>query len=66
MGVRLSIGVCWGRDAHLSWVWQLYVAHVFLFMQFMATVAYLVDDLNNAIYAEEFRTADFSRSRVWR
>src|SRR5712691_2162399 len=40
-------------------VWQLYVAHVFLFMQFMATVAYLVDALNNAIYAEEFRTADF-------
>jgi hypothetical protein len=39
--------------------WQLYVAHVFLFMQFMATVAYLVDDLNNAIYAEEFRAADF-------
>src|SRR2546422_10262611 len=40
-------------------VWQLYVAHVFLFMQFMATVAYLVDALNNAIYAEEFRAADF-------
>ena len=40
-------------------VWQLYVAHVFLFMLFMATVAYLVDDLNSAIYAEEFRAADF-------
>jgi len=40
-------------------VWQLYVAHVFLFMQFMATVAYVVDDLNNSIYAEEFRAADF-------
>src|SRR5713101_5665823 len=40
-------------------VWQLYVAHVFLFMQFMATVAYLVDALNNPIYAEEFRAADF-------
>src|SRR2546426_11227437 len=40
-------------------VWQLYVAHIFLFMQFMATVAYLVDALNNAIYAEEFRAADF-------
>jgi hypothetical protein len=40
-------------------VWQLYVAHVFLFMLFMATVAYLVDDLNNAIYAEEFGAADF-------
>jgi hypothetical protein len=40
-------------------VWQLYVAHVFLFMQFMATVAYRVDALHNAIYAEEFRAADF-------
>lgn len=40
-------------------VWQLYVAHVFLFMQFMATVAYVVDTLNNSIYAEEFRAADF-------
>src|SRR3989441_631068 len=40
-------------------VWQLYVAHVFLFVQFMATVAYVVDDLNNSIYAEEFRAADF-------
>lgn len=40
-------------------VWQLYVAHVFLFMQFMATVAYRVDALHNAIYAEEFHAADF-------
>ena len=40
-------------------VWQLYVAHVFLFMQFMATMSYLVDALNNPIYAEEFRAADF-------
>jgi hypothetical protein len=40
-------------------VWQLYVAHVFLFMQFMATTAYLVDTFNNAIYAEELRAADF-------
>ncbi len=47
----------WMRIYHR--VWQLYVAHVFLFMQFMATVAYLVDALNNAIYAEEFRAADF-------
>jgi hypothetical protein len=40
-------------------VWQLYVAHVFLFMQFMATTAYLVDTFSNAIYAEELRAADF-------
>ena len=40
-------------------VWQLYVAHVFLFMQFMATVAYQVHALNNSIYPEEFRAAEF-------
>src|ERR671918_2255251 len=32
-------------------VWQLYVAHVFLFMIFMAMMAYTVDALNNALYA---------------
>lgn len=50
----------WMRIYHR--VWQLYVAHVFLFMQFMATVAYRVDTLNNAIYAEEFRAADFLKT----
>jgi hypothetical protein len=40
-------------------VWQLYVAHVFLFMIFMATVAYTVGTLNSALYAEEFLAADF-------
>jgi hypothetical protein len=40
-------------------VWQLYVAHVFLFMLFMATVAYTVGALNNSLYAEEFRAANF-------
>jgi hypothetical protein len=40
-------------------VWQLYVAHVFLFMIFMATVAYTVGTLNSSLYAEEFLAADF-------
>jgi hypothetical protein len=40
-------------------VWQLYVAHVFLFMMFMATVAYTVGALNSSLYAEEFRAASF-------
>jgi hypothetical protein len=31
-------------------------------MQFMATVAYRVDTLHNAIYAEEFRIADFLKN----
>src|SRR5688572_7980049 len=40
-------------------VWQLYVAHVFLFMMFMATVAYMIGALNNSLYAEEFGAANF-------
>jgi hypothetical protein len=40
-------------------VWQLYVAHVFLFMIFMATVAYAVGVLNSSLYAEEFGAANF-------
>jgi hypothetical protein len=40
-------------------VWQLYVAHVFLFMMFMAMVAYTVGALNNSLYAEEFGAANF-------
>jgi hypothetical protein len=40
-------------------VWQLYVAHVFLFMMFMATVAFTVGALNSSLYAEEFGAANF-------
>src|ERR671931_1559432 len=40
-------------------VWQLYVAHVFLFVMFMATVAYTVGALNSSLYAEEFGAANF-------
>jgi hypothetical protein len=40
-------------------VWQLYVAHVFLFMMFMAMMAYTAGALNNSLYAEEFGAANF-------
>ena len=40
-------------------VWQLYVAHVFLFVMFMGTVAYTVGALNSSLYAEEFGAANF-------
>ena len=40
-------------------VWQLYVAHVFLFMMFLALVAYTAGALNNSLYAEEFGAANF-------
>lgn len=40
-------------------VWQLYVAHIFVFMLFMATVAHAAASLNSGLYADEFRAADF-------
>jgi hypothetical protein len=40
-------------------VWQLYVAHIFLFMMFMAMVAYTVGALNSSLYAEEFGAGNF-------
>jgi hypothetical protein len=42
-------------------VWQLYVAHVFLFMMFMALVGHMAGALNNPLYVEEFRATDFLR-----
>jgi hypothetical protein len=40
-------------------VWQLYVAHVFLFMVFLAVVAYSEGALNKSLYAEEFGATSF-------
>ena len=39
--------------------WQLYVAHIFLFMIFIAEVSYTVTTFNNPMYNEEMRVADF-------
>jgi hypothetical protein len=40
-------------------VWQLYVAHVFLFMMYMALVAHSTATIANPLYAEEVGVADF-------
>jgi hypothetical protein len=40
-------------------VWQLYVAHIFLFMIFTAEVSYTIETFNNPMYAEELRVGDF-------
>lgn len=40
-------------------VWQLYVAHIFLFVIFTAEVSYTVLRYNNPLYAEELRVGDF-------
>jgi hypothetical protein len=40
-------------------VWQLYVAHIFLFVIFTAEVSYTVLTFNNPMYADELRVGDF-------
>ena len=40
-------------------LWQLYVAHIFLFMIFLALVAYTEASLNKSLYAEEFGATNF-------
>jgi hypothetical protein len=40
-------------------VWQLYVAHIFLFVIFTAEVSYTVLAVNNPMYTEELRVGDF-------
>jgi hypothetical protein len=39
--------------------WQLYVAHIFLFMIFIAEVSYTVNAFNNPMYNEEMGVGDF-------
>src|SRR6195256_2199533 len=39
--------------------WQLYVAHVFLFVIFIAEVSYTASAFKNPMYNEEMRVADF-------
>ena len=43
----------------LKRVWQVYVAHVFIFVIFMAQIAYLTTSLDNPLYSEEMRAFDF-------
>jgi hypothetical protein len=40
-------------------VWQLYVAHIFLFVIFTAEVSYTLVAIQNPMYAEELGVADF-------
>ena len=39
--------------------WQVYVAHVFIFVIFMAEIYYLTKNLENPLYSEEMRAFDF-------
>ena len=52
-------GVFYAMAQILRRVWQLYVAHIFLFMIFIAEVSYTVTTFNNPMYNDEMRVADF-------
>ncbi len=59
-GRRLaSKGAFYATAQVLRRAWQLYVAHIFLFMLFIAEVSYTAATFKNAMYNEEMRVADF-------
>jgi hypothetical protein len=43
----------------LKRAWQIYVAHVFLFMIYLAEISYVATSFENPLYAEEMNILDF-------
>ncbi|MGC2414071.1 MAG: OpgC domain-containing protein [Stellaceae bacterium] len=59
-GRRLdSKGALYATAQVLRRAWQLYVAHIFLFVLFVAEVSYTASAFKNPMYNEEMRVADF-------
>jgi hypothetical protein len=59
-GRRLgSKGALYASAQVLRRAWQLYVAHIFLFVLFIAEVSYTATAFKNPMYNEEMRVADF-------
>jgi len=59
-GRRLvSKGALYATAQVLRRAWQLYVAHIFLFVLFVAEVSYTARAFKNPMYNEEMRVADF-------
>ena len=59
-GRRLaSKGALYATAQVLRRAWQLYVAHIFLFVLFIAEVSYTSTAFKNPMYNEEMRVADF-------
>lgn len=52
-------GALYATAQVLRRAWQLYVAHVFLFVIFIAEVSYTATTFKNPMYNEEMRVADF-------
>jgi hypothetical protein len=55
----VSQGPLYATARILSRAWQLYVAHIFLFVIFVAEVSYTVTTFNNPMYNDEMRVGDF-------
>src|SRR6266404_319756 len=59
-GRRLaSKGALYATAQVLRRAWQLYIAHIFLFVLFIAEVSYTSAAFKNPMYNEEMRVADF-------
>jgi hypothetical protein len=54
-----NTGVLFTTAQIMRRVWQLYVAHIFLFVIFTAEVSYAILVVQNPIYTEEMGVADF-------
>jgi len=52
-------GALYATAQVLRRAWQLYVAHIFLFVLFIAEVSYTATAFNNPMYNEEMRVTDF-------
>jgi hypothetical protein len=55
----ISQGSLYATARILGRAWQLYVAHIFLFVMFIAEVSYTVTTFNNPMYNDEMRVGDF-------
>jgi hypothetical protein len=55
----LEHGVIIATARILKRVWQIYVAHVFLFTIFLAEISYVATSFENPLYAEEMGILDF-------
>jgi hypothetical protein len=55
----LQVGVVVATARILRRVWQIYVAHVFLFTIFLAEISYVATSFENPLYSEEMGIMDF-------
>jgi hypothetical protein len=54
-----ALGPLYAAAQILRRAWQLYVAHIFLFVMFIAEVSYTVTTFNNPMYNDEMRVGEF-------